>query len=93
MLQAVVGYLPDADGEAGADAGPGSGSESGPGSEPARADGAGGRQAGLAGSKGLEAALLGKARRLEHDLTMARLRISEACGASVRGLYSPCAST
>ena len=98
MLQAVVGYLPDADGEAGADAGPGPGSELGPGSEPARAEpqgtgnGAGGPQAGLGGGKGLEALLLGKARRLEHDLTMARLRIAEACGASVRVLCSPCTS-
>ena len=104
MLQAVVGYLPDADGEAGGGAGPVPGSEPGSDSDPARADaqggagagadgngGEGGRQAGLgfAGGKGLEALLLGKARRLEHDLTMARLRIAEACGASVWAASCP----
>ena len=41
-------------------------------------DDAGGPGPGAADS--LEAALLGKARRLEHDLTMARLRMAELAG-------------
>ncbi len=36
--------------------------------------------AGAGAADSLEAALLGKARRLEHELTMARLRIAELAG-------------
>ncbi len=94
MLQAVVGIAPDADdasaGEASAP-GPGAGSGvdgNGRGDHAAGGIGGngaeGGQQPGLgsasSGGRGLEALLLGKARRLEHELTMARLRISEACG-------------
>jgi homeobox protein cut-like len=39
---------------------------------------------GAAASSSLEAALLAKCRRLEHELTMARLRIGELSGAAPR---------
>jgi hypothetical protein len=39
---------------------------------------------GSGSARSLEALLLGKARRLEHELTMAKLRIAEACGAPRR---------